>query len=290
VNRQAIPITSRQYRIALNSTSFGVGRDGFLAAAGQLRTALVESIEKSRIAYGCEISLLGEFETLKEKKQASIEYFDTRDRRLRNSGLSFQRRCRCDRKSSLLLLTKRHYDRCFVAGCWGGRKTTLEEEIAVTYQNEPTLLYALTTRIKTQFTESRFDTLEDVAKIFEPFQNQLEAQYCDGEQVMRVCNFTGVQTVIEGVKIRIGNKRYLECALIIICNQVSDTQSPVIVELSMRHKKKQVGDGENILCSEAAKKCIDICAMFRDWSLPLAYWVNPKYEGKRQFAYSYSRH
>ena len=103
------PVSSREYKLMLRAERFSGGQLDVLAAAESFRTGLARSIQQVVSANGNPTP--GRFQVLRKSKQVTVQFFDTSDRRLRNSSFVFRQRQPINGGQLELTLKLRHPDR-----------------------------------------------------------------------------------------------------------------------------------------------------------------------------------
>lgn len=287
--RKTRPVTSREYKVMLRAKRFDGSKKDTLAAAESFRDAFARAIMQSVVSNDGDPLAGGRFEPLEDESQVTVQFFDTKDRRLRNSNFVFRQRQPVTGGPLELTLKRRHPDRFFVSGSKTGRKTKFEEDIKATQAHGFMSLHSLSGKVKEVAADTEFKSLKDIRGFFKPLKKQLGNTYNGSEKLLRVCNFIATQTVLEGVALAISDQIRAECALIIWHQKGGDAESPAVVEFSFRQRDKELGSKQEPFTAEMAKRCFDVLQAFRDEDSPVAKWVDLKGPTKTAYAYSLTR-
>jgi hypothetical protein len=287
--RKTRPVTSREYKVMLRAKRFDGSKKDTFAAAESFRDAFARAIMKSVVSNEGDPLAGGKFEPLEDEKQVTVQFFDTKDRRLRKSNFVFRQRQPVTGGPLELTLKRRHPDRFFVSGSETGRKTKFEEDIKATQAHDFISLHSLSGKVKEVAADTEFKSLKDIRGFFKPLKKQLGNTYNRSEKLLRVCNFIAIQTVLEGVVLPISDQIRAECALIVWHQKGGDAESPAVVEFSFRHRDKELGSKQEPFTAEMAKRCFDVLQALRDEDSPVAKWVNLKGPTKTAYAYGLTR-
>ena len=289
MTRKTRPVTSREYKMMLRAKRFEGSKRDILAAAESFRATFARAIMKSIVSKQGDPLAHGEFEPLEDEKQVTVQFFDTKDRRLRKSSFVFRQRQPITGGPLELTLKRRHPDRFFVSGSETGRKTKFEEDIKATQTHSFISLHSLSGKAKEVAADTEFKSLKDIRGFFKPLKKQLGDTYNGSEKLLRVCNFTAIQTVLVGVELSISDQIRAECALIVWHQKGGDAQSPAVVEFSFRYRDKELGSKQEPFTAEMAKRGSHILQALRDEDSPVANWVDIKGPTKTAYAYSLTR-
>lgn len=271
----------------LRAEKFSGSKSEILAAAECFNRTLARSITRT---FGADDdSFSGSFQTRKKSKQVLVQFFDTKDRRLRDSSLVFRQRQSLDGGSLELTLKRRHPDRFFVSGSRIDGETKMEEDIQST-NNHPFLsLYSLSGKVADVPDDTRFRELRDIRAFYQHVKKQMGDSYEGGEKLLRVCDFTARQTVLEGVRIRFSKRIQANCALIIWHEANRDQSLPGVVEFSFRYRDRKSGRNREPFTAATAGRAYDLLQALRDIDGPMASWIDPASHTKTAFAYSRTR-
>lgn len=286
--RKTRPVTSREYKMMLRANRFEGSKNDILAAAKHFRDALAQAIKKSVVRTD-ESLVGGEFEPVEDGKQVTVQFFDTKDRRLRKSDFVFRQRQPIAGGLLELTLKRRHPDRFFVSDSKTGRKTKFEEDIKATQDLGFISLHSLSGKVKGVAADTKFESLKDIRGFFKPLKKQLGNAYSGSEEILRVCNLTAFQTVLEGVEIQVSDGIRAECALIFWHRKGGDAQSPAVAEFSFRYQDKELGSKQEPFTAEMAKRSFDILQALRYAGSPVAQWVDLNGPTKTAYAYGLTR-
>jgi hypothetical protein len=231
----------------------------------------------------------GEFEPVEDEKRVTVQFFDTNDRRLRKSSFVFRQRQSITGGPLELTLKRRHSDRFFVSGSKTGGKTKFEEDIKATQTHDFISLHSLSGKVKEVDADIEFKFLKDIRGFFKPLKKQLGNAYDGSDRLLRVCNFTAIQAVLEGVEVQISDQIRAECALIVWHRKGGDAQSPAVVEFSFRYQDRELGAKQEPFTTEMAERCFEILQALRDEDSPVAKWVDLKGPTKTAYAYGLTR-
>lgn len=288
MNRKSRPVTAREYKVMLRAAKFDGNREDVLNAAESFRIAFADAIRS--VATSQDELLVGDaFELRSKEKQATVQFFDTKDRRLANANFVFRRRQPVASETIELTLKRRHFDRFLVSGSQTGRKTTFEEDLKATQTHGFISLYSLSGRVAGVAADTEFQTLKDIQRVFRPLKKQLGDAYDGKAKLLRVCDFTAVQTVLEGAVFPISDQCSAKCALIIWYRESGSMDSAAAVEFSFRHQDKGLGSKQEPFTAEMAKRNLAIFERLCDENSPTSSWVDLSSPTKTNYAYSYAR-
>ncbi len=273
----------------LRANRFAGSKQDVIAAAEHFREACAQGFRNSVVTSDGVSFLRGEFKPLVDAKQVTVQFFDTRDRRLRNSDFVFRQRQPIAGGPLELTLKRRQADRFFVSGSKTGGKTKFEEDIKTTQTHSFISLHSLSGKVKKVDADTKFQSMKDIQSFFNPLKKQLGSTYNESEKLLRVCNFIAVQTVLEGVRFLITEQIHAECALIVWYQQGGDAKSPAVVEFSFRCQDKALGSKQEPFTAEMAKLCFDMLQVFRDQDSSVVQWVELDGPTKTSYAYSLTR-
>ncbi len=289
MTRKTRPVTSREYKMMLRAKRFEGSKRDILAAAESFRAAFARAITKSTVGRQGDPLARGEFEPLEDEKQVTVQFFDTKDRRLRKSSFVFRQRQPVTGGPLELTLKRRHPDRFFVSGSETGCRTKFEEDIKATQTHSFISLHSLSGKVKEVPADTEFKSLKDIRGFFRPLKKQLGNTYNGSEKLLRVCNFIAIQTVLVGVELPISDQIRAECALIVWHQKGGDAQSPAVVEFSFRYRDKELDPKQEPFTAEMAKRSSHILQALRDQDSPVAHWVDIEGPTKTAYAYSLTR-
>lgn len=287
--RETRPVTSREYKAMLRADFFGGDEQQIVAAAERFRSAVVRTIIKAFDRSKGKSNVHGRFRPGKSDKQATVQFFDTRDRRLRRSGLIFRVRRPVTGGPLELTLKRRHPDRFFVSGCETGGKSKFEEDIKASSAERFVSLHSLSGTVRGVADETEFQSLRHVRQFYKPLKKLLGKDYQAKEELLRVCDFTAVQTVLEGVTFDVSKRCEAECALILWHQMGRDSEIPAVVEFSFRYRDKDIGANQEPFTSAMAKRCMDILESLYDGQSSVAPWIDLVGPTKTAYAYGLTR-
>jgi hypothetical protein len=270
----------------LRANRFAGSHNDILVAAERFRNAFAGDLLKFAVSNDGDSLVGGVFEPLEDEKQVTVQFFDTKERRLRNSDFVFRQRQHANGGPLELTLKRRHPDRFYVSGSKTGRKTKLEEDIKATQTHGFISLHSLSGKVKDVDADTEFNSMKDIRKFFRPLKKQLGNAYDGSEKLLRVCNFIAVQTVLEGVELRISDQIPAECALIIWHHYGGDVQSPAVVEFSFRVRWRSKREP---FTAEMAKRCLEILQVLRGEDSSVAHWVDLNGPTKTAYTYTLTR-
>lgn len=285
--RKTRPVTSREYKLMLQGHRFAGNQHDIAAAAENFRRDFAEAV--AQIAGGPRIDSVvhGKLDALEEDKQVNVQFFDTKDRRLRNGNFVFrQRQPRGDGGRLELTLKRRHPDRFIASGTKTGGKVKFEEDIKATRHRDFISLHSLSGKVKNVAADTKFEKLKDIRSFFRPLKRQLGEAYHGSESLLRVCDFTAVQTVLEGLEFDLSEEIRAQCALIVWHRLGGDAATPAVVEFSFRYKDKPLGPKQEPFTAELARRCFDVFRALHVEDAKIAGWVDR--DGLTKTAYTYS--
>ncbi|WP_182868338.1 hypothetical protein [Stieleria mannarensis] len=287
--RKSRPVTSREYKLMLRANRFAGDHQEVLAAAEHFRSVFVRAIGNTILEETDGPAVQGSFAPHRDDKQVTVQFFDTKDRRLRHSSFVFRQRQSASGGPLELTLKRRHRDRFFVSGCKTGGKTKFEEDIKATRDAPFLSLHSLSGKVTGVDAETEFRTLKDIRRFYKPFKTQLGDAYDGSVPLLRVCDFIADQTVLEGVDFQVSEALRAKCALILWHQQGSHARSPAVVEFSFRYRDKGLGSKQEPFTTAMAARCYDVLEVFRDDASPLASWVDLDGPTKTAYAYGLTR-
>lgn len=290
MSRQTRAVTSREYKIMLRSERFFGTRNDLFFAAARFRDSLAKALERASLLNDQGDSIVsGDFELGDDGKQAIVEFYDTKDRRLQNSDFVFRRREAMTGKKVDLTLKRRHPDRFYISGSVTGRKTKFEEDIKVAMNSRFVSLHSLSGKVNEVQPDVEFKTLDDIQDYFKPLKKQLGDDYEKSAELLRVCNFAAVQTVLEGVSFDVCDGIRAECALIFWHRLGGDEKVPVVSEFSFRYSAKGSAAKEEPFSLKTAGLCLRILREMASGEPPIGSWVDLESPTKTQYVYSLTR-
>ncbi|QDV45884.1 hypothetical protein Enr13x_57870 [Stieleria neptunia] len=287
--RQSRPVTSREYKVMLRASRFVGNGQEVLAATEHFRSVFARAIGHAVAKQSDDPAVRGVFEPKQDDKQATVQFYDTKDRRLRNAGFVFRQRQPLSGGPLELTLKRRHRDRFFVSGSKTGGKTKFEEDIKATVDHEFLSLYSLSGKVTDVDAGTEFHALKDIRRVFKPVKSQLGDAYEGRKELLRVCDFIANQTVLEGVEFQASDKARAQCAVIVWHRKGGNAASPDVVEFSFRYRDKGLGAKQEPFTTEMAERCFKILQVFRDERSPLAAWVDLNGPTKTSYAYGLTR-
>lgn len=285
MRRETRPVRSREYKLMLRPRKFDGDKNDVLKSAEDFQNSLAKAVkEVAFVTQGEAVS--GKFTLVAEEKQVTVEFFDTEDLRLRESGYVFRQRQRIGGGPLELTLKFRHPDRFLASDRKaGGQESKFEEDIKATHAHEFISLHSLSAKVKDVDAGTEFAILKNLRAFFKHLKEQLGDAYEASVKLHKVGNLTARQTVLEGVELQIGNGISAECALIVWHRKGGSNREPDVVEFSFRYKDKELGAKKEPFTAEMAQRCFATLQAFREKDV-LAEWVDLKGPTKTAYVYS----
>jgi hypothetical protein len=291
MSRKPRPVASREYKMMLKAKRFEGGEKKVAQAAEKFRKAFAQSIRKFVVLTDGEVLGGEEFKRAKEKKQAIVQFFDTKARLLRASDFVCRRRQPLSGGKAELALKRRHPDRFFVSGSeTGGEETKFEEDIKATKNQAFISLHSLSGKEKVD-DDVTFQNLADIQRFYAPLKVELGEAYAPDQELERVGNFTAEQAVLEGPEFKLGENVEAKCGLIVWYEKGGSFKKPVVAEFSFRYKAEDlVPDGTpeaevgEPYPPDIARRCFAILQALRNHRT-MTKWVDLKGPTKTSYVY-----
>ena len=283
--RKTRAVTSREYKMMLQAEEFKGDNDKLARAADKFRDDLADSIAEFVVPSDGKVLAGDKFKPQKKKKQATVQFFDTKRLLLRKSDFVFRRRRPLSGGKAELTLKRRHPDRFLTSGSETGGDPKFEEDIKATRKQVFISLHSLSGKVKKVDPDVEFNRLEDIQRFYEPLREQLGSAYGPDKKVHQVGDFTAEQTVLEGPEFTVSDDTIAKCALIVWYRKGGSAKRPVVAEFSFRYDDESLGIGQEPFTPEIGRCCFQILQALRDEDTPVADWVDLKGPTKTKYVY-----